>query len=91
MQERGYLLVHVGRLAIFVDQEDAPKLGLTDHSLQSLWDGGTWQSRMLVAFDGTLVLAGNKRLLWNRIGEGKNVIDQEDLQVLFKNFRRLTW
>ncbi len=91
MQERGYLLVHVDRLAIFVDQEDAPKLGLTDHSLQSLWDGGTWQSRMLVAFDGTLVLAGNKRLLWNRIGEGKNVIDQEDLQVLFKNFRRLTW
>jgi hypothetical protein len=86
---KGYELVAVSEFqAFFVQAADLPRFGLGDNSVDALWDGGGWQSRLFQGMDGTLFLAGNQRLLWNRLPEYLN-ISHEDIQPLPKEFRRL--
>jgi hypothetical protein len=42
-----------------------------------------FESRLFQLYDGTLVLTGCKRLLWNNV-----TIEQEDIQVLPKALRK---
>jgi hypothetical protein len=46
-------------------------------------DPGHFESRLFQCYDGTLVLAGCKHLLWSNV-----TIDQEDIQILPKALRK---
>ena len=88
----GYELAYVDRLAFFVNKDEHAMLDIGDYSIQRLWSGGEWQSRVMVGMDGTLIIGGNQKLLWNRLGrEGMLSFDQEDIQIIPKSFRRLCW
>jgi hypothetical protein len=75
---KGYELVATTEFnGLFVKQELYPAFGIEDNDIDSMHDMSIFESRLLQCYDGTLVLAGCRRLLWTN-----TPIAQEDIQVL---------
>jgi len=83
-KKKGYELVSVTRCnLIFVRKELFKPFGIKDNSLTQLRvEPKEYKMRLFQLYDGTLLLNGCNKLLWN----GKK-INYEDLQVLSKNKR----
>jgi hypothetical protein len=76
--EKGYELTAVTEVnGIFVRGDLFPLLGLEENSLPALRDDSDTKTVLFQGFDGTLILAGNKRLLWHGLP-----IDESRIQVL---------
>lgn len=77
-REKGYELVAVNEgNAFFVLRELFPKFAIEDNSLQALHTDRHYETQIFQLYDGTLVLAGNKELIWHKIP-----IDENRIQVL---------
>lgn len=75
---KGYELIAVTQSnAIFVSAELFPLFGISDNSVEVLHLDRTLETALFQLYDGTLMLAGNDRLIWHNIP-----IDLEALQVL---------
>jgi len=82
-KRKGYELVATNKVnAFFVLKELFPKFGIADNSIDALHTDTTFETRLFQLYDGTLKIAGNKKLLWHKLP-----IDEERLQVLPKNRR----
>lgn len=82
-ESKGYALAGVvGVNALFVLKELFPKLGLSEVSLDELYPEKKYLTRLFQLYDGTLVLDGNKELLWHHMP-----ITDEAIQVLPKRKR----
>ncbi len=76
--KKGYRLAAVtGVNAFFILDELFPSLGIKESPLDELNAGTSYYTRLFQLYDGTLVLEGNKQLLWHNLP-----IRQEDIQVL---------
>jgi len=77
-RKKGYELVAVTDTnAVFVLQELFGKFGISDNSLGALRTGHRYETVLFQLYDGTLVIEGNKELIWHHVP-----IDAEQLQVL---------
>lgn len=85
-KSKGYELVATTEFnGLFVKQELYPAFGIEDNDIDSMHDMSIFESRLLQCYDGTLVLAGCKRLLWT-----DTPISDEDIQVLPAALRTYT-
>ncbi|MBG03701.1 MAG: hypothetical protein CMM59_06445 [Rhodospirillaceae bacterium] len=69
--------------AFFVKTELFDKFGIEDNSINAMHDPAHFESRLFQCYDGSLVLAGCKHLLWHDVS-----IAPEDIQVLPKSLRK---
>lgn len=77
-KEKGYELVATNETnAFFVSKELFSLFGITDNSIDALHTDRQFETKLFQLYDGTLVLAGNDRLIWHNVQ-----IDPERLQVL---------
>ena len=82
-KSKGYELVATTEWnAFFVKKELFPAFGIEDNDIDAMHEIGHFESRLFQCYDGTLVVAGCKHLLWCDVA-----IDQEDIQVLPKSLR----
>jgi len=63
--------------AFFVDGTFFPAFGIDDNDIDAMHDPSDFETRLFQCYDGTLLLAGCKRLLWSDVA-----FDQQDIQVL---------
>ena len=76
--EKGYELCAVTDTnGVFVRTELVPRLGLGDHSLETLRPDSAFTMKLFQLFDGTLKLSGNDRLVWHDLP-----IDERRLQIV---------
>ena len=68
--------------AFFVEEELFSKFTITDNSLEAVHTDHSYETQIFQLYDGTLVLAGNKELIWHRLP-----IDEEKIQPLSKRKR----
>ena len=81
---KGYELIAATDLnAFFVKKEYFNLFGIHDNSIRSIRLDSDYETHLFQLYDGTLVLAGNKRLLWHG-----RCIDQNKIQVLPKILRK---
>ena len=81
---KGYELAAVTDLnAVFVRDDLFAALELEDNSIDDLRDDTATKTTLFQGFDGTLMLAGNKELLWHYLP-----IDEARLQALPRALRR---
>ncbi len=77
-KEKGYELVATTELnALFVTRELFPVFEIADNDIDSMHTPGVYESKLFQLYDGTLVLAGCRMLLW-----AEQPIEQEAIQVL---------
>ena len=77
-KEKGYELVATTEInALFVAAELFPAFEIADNDIDSMHTPGAYESRLFQLYDGTLVLAGCRKLLWAELP-----IEQEAIQVL---------
>lgn len=77
-KSKGYELVATTEWnGFFVRKEIFPAFGIEDNDINAMHDTANFESRIFQCYDGTLVLAGRKHLLWCDVA-----ISQEDIQVL---------
>lgn len=77
-RKKGYRLVAVaGVNAFFILEELFPKLGIPDQSIDEIYIDTSFYTRLFQLYDGTLIVEGNKQLLWHKLP-----IRQEDIQIL---------
>jgi hypothetical protein len=69
--------------AFFVERRFFPRFEIADNSLEALNQSRAFQTVLFQGFDGTLHLAGYRKLIWHGID-----IDVEKIQVLPKHLRR---
>ena len=82
--QKGYeLVVTTDANAFFVRSDLFHLFGIKDNSIGAIHNPGGYESRIFQLFDGTLVLAGRKSLLWSEIP-----IEDWMLQPLAKRHRR---
>lgn len=75
---KGYELVAANETnAFFVWKELFPKFNIADNSIDTLHTDHRFETKLFQLYDGTLKIAGNKKLLWHNL-----TIDEEKLQVL---------
>ena len=83
-KSKGYELVATTAWnAFFVRSQLYPAFGIEDNDIDAMHDTARFESRLFQCYDGTLVLAGCKHLLWSDV-----TICQEDIQVLPKALRK---
>lgn len=83
-REKGYELVAALDVnAFFVRREYYPLFKIKDNTPVRVRKINKYETRLFQLYDGTLVLAGNKTLLWRGIQ-----IDENKIQVLPKHSRR---
>lgn len=91
-KQKGYVLVAViGGNAIFVVSELSSHFDLRDNSPKGMFQDFA-NTRLFQSYDGTLLLAGNRELIWrhqrDRSGEIKRInVTDEDIQVLPRGLR----
>lgn len=91
-QEKGYeLICVVGGNAIFVLREYFPLFHIEDNRPQAMFQA-VFKTRIFQGYDGTLYLAGERRLIWkhqiDRAGMLRNInITDEDIQALPRELR----
>ena len=79
----GYELIAVTQInALFVRKEFYWHFNLTDNSIGFLYDNTPYLTTLAQLYDGSLVVLGNRRLMWHRIE-----IDEDAIQVLPKDLR----
>ena len=67
-REKGYELVAATfPNAFFVRKEDFSLFGMTDNSPDALFPERKWLMDVFQLYDGTLVLTGERRMLWHRL------------------------
>lgn len=77
-KRKGYELVACTDVnAFFIRKELFPMFGIEDNSLDVLHTDTSYQTKLFQLYDGTLRIAGNKRLIWHN-----REIDEHKLQVL---------
>lgn len=82
-ERKGYALVHVATCnAIFVARDLLARLDVGDNSIEALWTDRSFLTSLFVLYDGTLKIAGNRKLPWHGVE-----IDEERLQVLPRHQR----
>lgn len=82
-KEKGYELIAVNEgNAFFVLKELFPAFEIEDNSIETLHVDHQYETQIFQLYDGTLVLSGNKNLIWHRMP-----IDQEKIQTLPKRKR----
>ena len=82
-KRKGYELVATNEInASFVLKELFPKFGITDNSIDTLHTDHTYETKLFQLYDGTLKIAGYKRLIWHNLP-----IDEEKLQILSRQQR----
>lgn len=75
---KGYELIATTEWnGFFIRKELFPLFGIEDNDISAMHDTANFESRLFQCYDGTLVLAGCKHLLWCDVAIG-----QEDIQVL---------
>jgi hypothetical protein len=83
-KSKGYELVATTAWnGFFVRNQLYPAFGIEDNDIDAMHDTAPFESRLFQCYDGTLVLAGCKHLLWSDV-----TIGQEDIQVLPKALRK---
>ncbi|MDD9927941.1 MAG: hypothetical protein OXR03_19120 [Rhodospirillaceae bacterium] len=83
-KSKGYELVATTEWnGFFVPQDLFPQFDIADNHIDAMHDPAHFESRLFQCYDGTLVLAGCKHLLWSNV-----TIDQADIQVLPKALRK---
>lgn len=83
-KKKGYELVAANETnAFFVLKELFPKFAIADNSIDALHGGHEYETKLFQLYDGTLKIAGNKKLLWHNLP-----IDEEQLQVLQAHKRK---
>jgi hypothetical protein len=83
-KSKGYELVATTAWnGFFVRSQLYPAFGIEDNDIDAMHDTARFESRLFQCYDGTLVLAGCKHLLWSDV-----TICQEDIQVLPKALRK---
>ncbi len=82
-KEKGYELISVcAGNAFFVLKELFAKYEIADNSIEALHADHSYETQFFQLYDGTLMLAGNKELIWHHLP-----IDEEKIQVLSKRKR----
>lgn len=77
-KDKGYELVATTDInALLVAAELFPAFEIADNDIDSMHTPGAYESRLFQLYDGTLVLAGCRKLLWAELP-----IEQEAIQVL---------
>jgi len=83
-KRKGYELIATNEInAFFVLKELFPKFGITDNSIDTLHTDHTYETKLFQLYDGTLKIAGYKRLIWHNLP-----LDAEKIQVLPPRSRR---
>lgn len=91
-KQKGYVLVAViGGNAIFVLNELSGRFEIRDNSPEGMFQSFA-NTRLFQSYDGTLLLAGNRELIWrhqrDRSGEVRRIhVMDEDIQVLPRGLR----
>jgi hypothetical protein len=82
-KEKGYeLAATTDYNAFFVEVESFAKLGIADNDINAMHDPGDQETKIFQLFDGSLCLAGCKRLMWQGVD-----FDNADIQVLPASMR----
>ena len=82
-KQKGYELVAVNAgNAFFVKKELFPKLNIDDNAIEQLHTDHSYETQIFQLYDGTLVLAGNKEMIWHHIP-----LDENKIQVLSRRKR----
>lgn len=77
-KKKGYELVCANETnAFFVRTEDFHHFNISDNSIDAIRTDHQFETKLFQLYDGTLMIAGNNRLLWHN-----RVIDMRKLQVL---------
>lgn len=90
--QKGYVLVSViGGNAIFVLKELSTRFEIRDNSPEGMFQSFA-NTRLFQSYDGTLLLAGNRELIWrhqrDRSGEIRRIhVTDDDIQVLPRGLR----
>ena len=83
-KSKGYELVATTEFnGFFVKKDLYPAIELENNDIDTMHDNSYFESRLFQLYDGTLVLGGCKRLLWQNIE-----ISQEDIQILPEALRK---
>lgn len=83
-QSKGYELVATTEWnGFFVPQDLFPAFNIADNHIDAMHDPAHFETRLFQCYDGTLMIAGCKHLLWSNI-----TVDPDDIQVLPKALRK---
>jgi len=83
-KKKGYELVATTEWnGFFVPTDLFPVFDIEDNDIDAMHDPAHFESRLFQCYDGTMVLAGCKHLLWSNVN-----IAQEDIQVLPTSLRK---
>jgi hypothetical protein len=84
-REKGYSLVSANRWdAFFVTDELCPAFGIPDNGIDAMHFYPDMETRLFQGYDGTLLTAGNHRLIWKNVD-----FTSEEIQVLPRSLRHL--
>ena len=82
-KRKGYELVATNATnAFFVLKDLYPKFGIKNNSTDALRTDHSYETMLFQLYDGTLMIAGNKQLIWHGVP-----IDEQRLQVLPRHKR----
>ncbi|CAA6606264.1 conserved hypothetical protein [Rhodospirillaceae bacterium LM-1] len=83
-KEKGYeLAATTDYNAFFVANNLFPLLKIPDNDIDAMHDPGDQETKIFQLFDGSLCLAGCKRLMWHSVD-----FDSQDIQILPASMRR---
>jgi hypothetical protein len=83
-KSKGYELIATTEWnGFFVPKELFAAFEIEDNHIDAMHDPAHFESRLFQCYDGTLVLAGCKHLLWSNV-----TIGQEDIQILPASMRK---
>lgn len=83
-KKKGYELVATTEWnGFFVPEALFPMFDIEDNDIDAMHDPAHFESRLFQCYDGTMMLAGCKHLLWSNVN-----IAQEDIQVLPASLRK---
>ncbi len=83
-RKKGYELVSTTDFnGIFVKQEYYQHFNIADNSINKMYNQQPYATKIFQLYDGTLVLSGVTKLIWNGIP-----ISSEDIQVIPKSIRK---
>ena len=85
-KRKGYELIATTPInAVFVVAEHFDKFEIADNDIDAMHSPAEYESKLFQLYDGTLVLAGCRRLIW-----ADRNIEQDDIQVLSREERGFT-
>ena len=83
-KSKGYELIATTEFnGFFIKKDLYPAIGIEHNDIDAMHDNSYFESRLFQLYDGTLVLGGCKRLLWQNVE-----FSQEDIQILPEALRK---